>query len=223
MFPTFKKAILLHITLFLLSFASVQTTRAQEDEAPFISFLKFSAGIITAFSIHEGSHAVVGAITGTDMSWDIGDYNQPIAFTEDAKNDFNGFAINAAGLLSQLVGSEIILRNERIDKTQPFIQGMMAWNILNPILYAIDYWFIHQTNKECNGRYQGDIEGLEFYANEPTAHGFALSIFGIAAYQGYRFLKTQSWAPTWTKNDAHEIAIAPISSGGMMITYRHPF
>ena len=99
----------------------------------------------------------------------------------------------------------------------------MAWNIVNPVLYALDYWFFRISNQENGTNYQGDIEGVEHYTNERTANGFALSMAAIASFQGYRFLKTQSWAPDWMKGESHALSFAPHPSGGLLIAYRFSF
>ncbi len=99
----------------------------------------------------------------------------------------------------------------------------MTWNILNPILYSLDYWLIHSTNKEGDYSYQGDLEGIEHYSNEATAQGFAFSMTALAIFQGYRFLKTQSWAPDWVKSESHNMSLEPKSSGGFMLKYKISF
>jgi len=196
---------------------------AEENDLTYISILKFSAGIVTASLIHEGSHALIAGLTNTHMSWKGGTYNQPIGFTTNPSSDAKGVAIYSSGLLSQVIGSEIILQADRIDKNDAFVRGMMAWNIINPILYSLDYWVFRFTNKETQGKYQGDIEGIEHYSNEPTAQGFALAMAAIATYQGYRFLKTQSWAPGWLKGNVHNLNMSPLPSGGLMLTYKWAF
>lgn len=202
------------IALVLLAFQPFGAN-AGEEGITSRSVLKFSAGLITAFSIHEASHALVAGLTDTDIDWELGNYNQPIAFTEQGTSDSKGFALYSAGLVSQVIGSEIILNTDRIDKNDAFVRGMMAWNIINPVLYSLDYWFIRRSNKEKGGTYQGDMEGIEHYSNEATANGFALSMVGIAAYQGYRFLKTQSWAPDWIKGKSYRFYLGPEASGGV--------
>ena len=187
------------------------------------SALKFSAGIVSAFLIHEGSHALVAKLTNTDMTWEAGTLNQPIAFTENANTDSKGLAINSAGLISQAVGGEIILQTDRIDKNGAFVRGMMTWNILNPILYSLDYWVFHSTNKINGNSYQGDLAGIERYSNKATADGFALSMSAIAVFQGYRFLKTQSWAPEWLKDPSRSMSLAPLHSGGFIVGYKFEF
>ena len=216
------KQILTLIPLIIIPF-KITSAIAAESGMRYSSVLKFSAGIVAAFSIHEGAHALVAELTDTDMDWELGNYNQPVAFTEHASNDCKGAAINSAGLIAQAIGSEIILQVDTIDKNDAFVRGMMAWNIVNPILYALDYWFFHISNQENGNGYQGDIQGIEYYTNEPTANGFALSMAGIAAFQGYRFLKTQTWAPDWLKGETHTLNFAPQPSGGFFITYRFTF
>jgi hypothetical protein len=211
------------ITILFFSVFQSPRTEAGEESIRASSVVKFTAGVITAFSIHEGSHALVAGLTGTDMDWEIGNYNQPIGFTEHANNNFKGFSINAAGLLSQAAAAEIILQVDKIDKNDAFVRGMMAWNIVNPMLYTLDYWFFRISNKEKGYAYQGDIQGIEHYCGEPCAHGFALSMVAIAAFQGYRFVKTQPWAPAWIKGKAHNLTIAPLTSGGIAMSYSYAF
>ena len=188
-----------------------------------VSLCKFAGGITTAFMIHEGGHAAVAALTGTKLDWRIGDSNQPMKFNEHADSDAIGLAINSAGLVTQAIAGEIILQSEDIDMNSAFWRGMMAWNILNPISYALDYWFIHRTNKIYNASYEGDISGIEYYSNKETANAFAFSISAIALVHGYRFLKTQSWAPDWLKSTSHNLTVQPLSSGGALLACRFDF
>ncbi len=221
---TYKlKKYLVSSTIFLFLTFMPSWAGAQENRNPYGDVLKFSAGIVAAALIHEGSHALVAGLTDTHMNWEIGNYNQPIGFTEKANSDAKGIAVYSAGLLSQVIGSELILQTDKVDKNGAFIRGMMAWNILNPILYSLDYWFFRVTNRENEKKYQGDLEGIKHYANEPTAHGFALSMAAIATYQGYRFLQTQSWAPDWLKGKKSNLSMAPHPSGGFILTYKLAF
>ena len=141
---------------------SVQITPAFafESNITLKSTAKFFGGILAAHCLHEGAHALVAEAYDVKLDWETGTYNQPLAFTEHADSDSEGLAINSSGLLAQVLGSELLLRVDRIDKNDSFIRGMMAWNILNPILYAADYWFIRKTNQEkgqaISGRYTGD-------------------------------------------------------------------
>jgi len=194
--------------------------RDEDLSAQLAEVLKFSAGVVSAFMIHEGAHYLAGEMTGTDIDWEVGNYNQPIGYTEQAENDTDGVIVNSAGLVSQVIGSEIILQVDRIDKNDNFVRGMMTWNILNPVFYALDYWFIRITNDRTgDGGYQGDIQGIEHYSSEQSANVFAASMMAIAGIQGYRFLKTQDWAPDWFKDESHSLSFAPVQSGGFLFSY----
>ena len=212
-------------SVFAMIFVFMTPSNAGADENRITenSILKFTAGITTAFLIHEASHALVAELTNTELDWEMGNYNQPLAFTEYGTSDSKGLALYSAGLVSQVIGSEIILRKDGINKNSAFVRGMMAWNIVNPILYALDYWFIRRSNEEEGDFHQGDLEGIEYYSNDATANGFALTLAGIAAYQGYRFLKTQSWAPDWIKRESHHLSYGPFPSKGMGVLFEIRF
>lgn len=175
------------------------------------SVFKFTAGIITAFSIHEATHAVVAEACDIDLDWEACNYNQPLAFTEYGTSDSKGLALYSSGLISQLVGSEIVLRNDKIDKNSAFVRGMMIYNIVNPLLYFLDYELIHYANKNLeNGFHQGDLEGVEHYSSKKTANVFAFATAGVAINQGVRFLKTQLWVPDWVKSESVQLNFEPI-------------
>ncbi len=218
----FRTVLLLLFVVGVYTF-SISAMAHADDESAFASVLKFTAGVASSALIHEGSHALVAGITGTSMTWEAGTYNQPIGFTDHATSNSKGVAIYSAGLLSQALGGEIILGVDRIDKNDSFIRGMMAWNIVNPILYSLDYWVFRNSNKTSGTAYQGDLQGIEHYSSKSTANAFAVSITVLAAYQGYRFLKTQTWAPDWLKGETHRLGLSPLPAGGLMMTYHFRF
>ena len=182
-----------------------------------ISFLKFGTGIITAYALHEVGHATAGYLTGTDIEWGLGTYNQPLGFKEDAGNDTDGMIVHASGLLTQVAVSEIILQSESVDNNSNLVRGMMFWNIINPIVYALDYWFIRRTNKESDTTYQGDIEGFENYTDDTSANIFAAGMLAVAAFQGYRYIKTQTWAPEWMQRDDVRLNLQTSGRKGMAL------
>jgi hypothetical protein len=175
--------------------------QADANESKSLSFLKFATGMVTAYAIHEVGHVVAAGVTGTDLEWQVGTYNQPIGFRENADNDSNGRLIYSAGLVAQSICSEVILQSDSIDKNDSFVRGMMAWNIINPILYAVDYWWIRRSNQEDDHTYQGALEGFEHYSDDTSANFFAAGMAIRAASQGYRYIQTQTWAPDWMKSD----------------------
>lgn len=187
------------------------------------SVAKFAAGVLSSALVHEGAHALAAAATNTDLTWKFGNYNQPLAFEAKASSDAKGLALYSSGLIAQLISSEIILDVDSIDKNDAYVRGMMAWNILNPVFYALDYWVFRISNQQNGNGFQGDLEGIEHYSNERTAQAFSIGITAIAAFQGYRFLKTQDWAPDWLKAAPDNVSVFPLYSGGAMLTYELRF
>jgi len=223
-FPNRMGCIIIGLTILCIVLFNGKTALCGENGNTFNSVLKFSSGgILASMDLHEGSHVLVAGLTNTDMDWECGNYNQPIAFTENASSDAKGFAINSAGLIGQEIGSEVILQVDKIDKNSPFVRGMMLWNVLNPVLYVLDYWFLGIANKKEGNKYQGDIQGIERCSNESVANGSALSMAAIAVFQGYRFLQTQSWASDWIKKDTHNINFVSTPAGGILMTYKLTF
>jgi hypothetical protein len=220
----FKKiASIFGLSVFLALVVKPTYATAEENVLTTGSVLKYTAGIAASMLVHEGSHALVAGLTGTHLTWEAGTYNQPIGFTDQANSDAKGVAVYSAGLLSQAISGEIILDVDKIDKNDAFVRGMMTWNILNPILYSLDYWIFHVSNQKNGNKYQGDLTGIEHYSNQAVANGFALSMTAIAAFQGYRFIKTQTWAPDWLKSNFNNVNLSPMPSGGFMLTYQSEF
>jgi hypothetical protein len=209
--------------VFLALLLSPIPATGSEDEGWPLSILKFAGGLASGALIHEGSHALVAGSTGTRLTWEAGSYNQPIGFTDHAKSDAKGLAVYSAGFISHAAGAEVILQADGINKNDNYVRGMMAWNIVNPVLYSLDYWFFHRTNKKNGNFYQGDLQGIEHYSNQTTANVFAASFSAIALLQGYRFLKTQTWAPDWLKGESHRFGFMPLPSGGLFMTYQFSF
>jgi hypothetical protein len=219
----YRKGIFISIAAFLsVSILGLNKATA-EEKLTFKSVVKFSGGIIAGFMVHEAGHALAGVLTGTDMNWECGDINQPFKFTEEADSDAKGFIINSAGFITQAASAEVILRYDKVDKNDAFARGMMTWNILNPIFYAVDYWFIEKTNQINGDSYMGDLAGIEHYTNETVANLFAVGIVAVAVSQGYRFVKTQTWAPEWIKDDSHSLSFRPLRSGSFVMTYTIAF
>ena len=81
---------------------NVNAARCQDEDlsAQLGEVLKFSGGVVSAFMIHEGAHYLAGEMTGTDIDWELGNYNQPLGYTEEADNDTDGVIVNASGLVS---------------------------------------------------------------------------------------------------------------------------
>jgi len=205
------KKVLMSITLLLVFHPVVRAEDITLD-----SVLKFSSGIMTSFMIHESAHAFVADLNNIDLDWQAGTYDQLLAFRVNGDiSDSDGVPLHSSGLISQIVGSEIILRSEKIDKNSAYVRGIMVWNIINPILYSLDYWFIRRSNKEVGNQFQGDIEGVENHSSDSTANRFAIVMAGLAVYQGSHYLKTQDWF----KEDLRSFSFGVQPSGAIGFKY----
>jgi hypothetical protein len=215
--------------IFLLSLAIVVAFGQQavagslkKESAP-LAIAKFTTGVVAAYALHEMGHLAAARLTNTDIEFGAGRYNQPIGFTEHAENDTAGVILHASGLVTQTLVSEVILQTDSIDKNDTFVQGMMFWNIVNPIIYALDYWVLRRTNQETDTSYQGDIEGVENYSDESSANAFAAIMALVAAYQGYRYIQTQTWAPDWMQSEVVQLNCQSINSQGVLLTVNFRF
>lgn len=211
--------------LFLCAWTSVAAAEPEATDTPYgwsKTALEFSAGILATYAIHEGAHWAAAGITGTELEWESGTYNQPLGFTEDADSDTNGAVLHGAGLVGQALCGEVILAMEGINKRNPFVRGMMFWNIANPIIYAVDYWFLHSSNRIDDEGYQGDLAGIEHYAGKDTANTFAAASAALALWQGYRFWKAQDEAPAAPQQGV-QFSVAPTPKGGAMFSLQTPF
>jgi hypothetical protein len=200
--------------------AEPQTTRGTYGWSG--AALEFGAGILSAYALHEGAHWAAAGLTGTDLQWESGTYNQPLGFTEDADNDTDGAILHGAGLAGQALCGEVILAMDGINKTTAYVRGLMFWNIANPIIYAFDYWFLHRSNQIDAEGYQGDLAGIEHYAGKDVANTFAAASLGVALWQGYRFWKAQEETPAPSAN-GFKLGFGPAPQGGGMFIFEIPF
>jgi hypothetical protein len=144
--PEQIRFLLLVLAMLSACFFNATAAHSQDSTDMFISVLKFTGGVAAAYAVHEGAHWAVGEMTHTHLHWEAGSYNQPIAFTENGTGDSDGVLLYSAGLVAQMASSEVILNVDKINKNDAFVRRMMAWNIINPIVYALDYWFLHIAN-----------------------------------------------------------------------------
>jgi hypothetical protein len=167
----------------------VQNLEPLREPLPVGNTLNFAAGMATAYLIHESGHIIAGRLTHTDMHFHSFENGQLLSFDMHPESDSDGLWVSTAGLNAQLICSEAILRSRTVDRHDPFVRGMMTWNVINPVLYSLDYWFLHKWNKTENGHFQGDLQCVEYYSDKHDANLFALSVSLLALYDGYRFLK----------------------------------
>ena len=114
-------------------------------------YLKFAAGVGTGYIIHELSHQAVADIVHTDLSW-VGFGNNWIISNDTSKE--KRVSIAGAGLASQIISTEILL-NSKIEKSNEYVIGILAFNIINALAYPI-------MDKRDNSKIgNGDIEMMD--------------------------------------------------------------
>jgi len=172
--------------------------------------VKFAGGALTSYMIHEGGHYFAAEVTNNDMEWEFMKDGQLISFYSNPESDHDGLYINSAGLVSQAIMSEIII-DSKLNNDDFFVRGMMFWNVLNPIMYAVDYWWLKRTNEIKDNTYFGDLAGIEYYSDKKTANIFAGTMVLLALWHGHRFCSEE------TTN----FNLMPIKDGvGLNFTYR---
>lgn len=194
---------------------AVMLISGQAHAGTIAEIVKFTGGVTTALLIHEGGHAAIAAITDTGLGWHV-DAKGIYCTKENHVHDDTGLAISSAGLITQAIAGELILWSD-VKKDDSFWRGMMFWNIFRPISYALDYWIFKDTNKLSDRGYRGDIAGTEYHASKDVANAFSIAICVVAASQGYRFLRTQSWAPNWIRESPVEVSAYSVRSGGGLV------
>jgi len=173
---------------------------------------KFTSGIATSYAIHEGGHYFAAHVTDTDVDSHWFEDGHIVTLWMQPESYSDGLYINSAGLMAQAICSEIIL-DTKVNKENPFVQGMMFWNVLNPIMYAADYWWIHRTNKIGDNHFEGDLACIESYSDKKIANIFAGTMVLLAIWHGYR----------WYSEDdiVFNFAPLPVKQGvGIQFTYK---
>ena len=164
----------------------------------------FLSGAVTAFGIHEGGHAAAAALTGTHIRWGVCRDGQLVGFRESrAASRWSGVGLYSAGLVAQEVTSEVILRSH-VDRSRPFVRGVMAWNVANPISYAANFWLF-------SGR--GDLSGIANYSGRRTANLVAAGLVAVAVWQGVRFFGDASSLPKWMADGSVNLTASPCADG----------
>lgn len=155
-----KRYRLVSIALLLFLFPGIGSARGESQGGA--DYAWFAAGGLTAFVIHEAAHAVVAESFGLRPSFEI--RHKPVPFVvvtydwdpikgpsgdvayyldRDGNPVSRGaqkqFVIAAAGINAQNITSEWILTaHPRIhDESRPFMKGMLAFNILTSVGYAL--------------------------------------------------------------------------------------
>lgn len=153
----------------LLLFPS--TTLAVDWKTTATDILQFSAGIITAFALHEAGHALAAHVYGEKIEWHGSGLGSEWECLYPCRNIEN---VAIAGNLTTAVVGESLLH---LPFRGQYINGIQAFNLMNPIAYAVrDY-------KTADG--YGDYR----YVDDQLQTAIALHAYSV----GYRHFSDRLW------------------------------
>jgi len=134
----------------------------------------FATGIVASFAIHEAGHALAARYYGEKLDWHGSGFDSEWSCRYPCRN-IEQVAI--AGNLSTSIVGEALLYLPNEYRHTPFVDGMQAFNMVNPISYAIK-----------NAR---EDDGYGDYRNVDESIQIALAIH--AASIGYRQFSERLW------------------------------
>lgn len=217
-----KKLWILILVFYVL--IGVRMASADDFINGFDDCLEAMAGVFSGYILHEGGHFFMGKLTNTDMDWHLNNWRNPITYTEYADNPRDAALVHASGIVTSLTASEIILRSESIDKRRPYVMGMMFYNVVNPILYAIDYKLLNRWNYRDSDGCHGDLECIENYTGHTKGNVFAYGTAFIAAIQGWRYIDAlTNNRDRWYLRDDMRLNLLPVRNGGGMLSLEVDF
>lgn len=97
----------------------------------------FLAGVGTGYVIHEAGHHVMANELGEDISWS--QQNKGICWWVEDSSSSNLRKIALAGFGADVLGSNIIMGTKRIPKDNSYVLGILAFELINPLLYIASH------------------------------------------------------------------------------------
>lgn len=116
-------------------------------------YLKFALGVGSGYVIHEASHQIVAEVNGTPFKWQNGFGSTWV--TSNKTSDRERYELGSAGLVSQVLSTEIILNTKKIPKDNDYVIGMLTFNIVNALLYVVSDGILSPDDN------YGDIEMMD--------------------------------------------------------------
>ncbi len=116
-------------------------------------YLKFALGVGSGYVIHEAAHQAVAEVNGTPFKWQKGFGSTWV--TSNNTSNSERYELASAGLASQVLSTEIILNTKDIPKDNEYVIGLLAFNVINALLYAVDDGILHPNDN------YGDIEMMD--------------------------------------------------------------
>jgi len=138
-----------------------------------MDYLSFGLGVVTSLLIHEAGHAITAKAYGEELKW------KGTSWVCEYPCD-NNDKISVAGNLATAIVGEALLHIDNKYRNTPYVDGMQAYNTINPIRYA--YKDITQ-----NGGYRDYVD-----VNDTVEVAIAVH----AATIGYRQYNNRLWTVT---------------------------
>ena len=92
----------------------------------------FATGIVTSFAVHEAGHALAARAYGEKLDWHGSGFNSEWSCRYPC---WHIEQVSVAGNLSTAIVGEMLLRLPGDYRHTPFVDGMQAFNTINPITY----------------------------------------------------------------------------------------
>ncbi len=143
------KRIKLLTMVVVLSFLFLSST----STAFAFDYLKFALGVGSGYVIHEAAHQAVAEVNGTPFKWKNG-FGSAWVISNNT-SDRERYELASAGLVSQVLSTEIILNTKYIPKDNEYVIGMLAFNIVNALLYVVSDGILNPDDN------YGDIEMMD--------------------------------------------------------------
>ena len=116
-------------------------------------YLKFALGLGSGYVIHEASHQIVAEVNGTSFKWQNGFGSTWV--TSNKTSNSERYELGSAGLVSQVLSTEVILNTKKIPKDNDYVIGMLTFNIVNALLYVVSDGILNPDDN------YGDIEMMD--------------------------------------------------------------
>lgn len=159
-------------------------------------YLKFALGVGSGYVIHEAAHQAVAEVNGTPFKWQNGFGSTWV--TSNKTSDSERYELASAGLVSQVLSTEIILNTKDIPKDNEYVIGLLTFNVLNALLYVVSDGVISPHDN------YGDIEMMDKAGLDRDYVGTFLVVHSL--YTIYRaYYKTD--IPVYLTMNKNEIKI----------------
>lgn len=177
------KALLFYTAITLGLLTTSCATISKKDVA------KFFGGGVTGLGIHEGSHYIAANTQGMKPKYRL-DNPTEIKYDEyEDKKDSQKRLVSSAGLVGQIIATEVILNTEKIPKDDSYVLGILAFTIGNNLRYGL---FPNLRGKEKRDiEEKSDIERLDKVGIKKEYAQTAL--IAHSAFSIYRLMKNKDF------------------------------